>query len=89
MDPFKDLFKVRRKSNYDVRLNVMDDRKNLGNNYRENVLVNSISKYIQRNDMMHDFVILVQHSIADLIDAVSSLKVYKSYTIKKNDKKVR
>lgn len=89
MDPFKDLFKVRRKKNYDARLTVMDDRKNLGNDYRKNVLKNSISKYIQRNNVMNDFVMFIQHSIADLIDAVSTVRVYKSFTIKKNDKKVR
>lgn len=89
MNPFKDLFKVRRKKNYDARLTVMDDRKNLGNDYRGNVLKNSISNYILRNDVMNDFVMMVQHVIADLIDSVSSIKVYKSYTVKKNDKKVR
>ena len=89
MNPFKDLFKVRRKRNYDVRSSIMDDRKNLGNDYRTNVLKNSISRYIQKSDVMNDFIMLVQHVIADLIDAVSTVKVYKSFTVKKNDKKVR
>lgn len=89
MNPFKDLFKVRRKRNYDVRSSIMDDRKNLGNDYRTNVLKNSISRYIQKSDVMNDFIMLVQHIIADLIDAVSTVKVYKSFTVKKNDKKVR
>ena len=89
MNPFKDLFKVRRKRNYDVRSSIMDDRKNLGNDYRTNVLKNSISRYIQKSDVMNDFIMLVQHVLADLIDAVSTVKVYKSFTVKKNDKKVR
>jgi hypothetical protein len=89
MNPFKDLFKVRRKRNYDVRSSIMDDRKHIGNDYRTNVLKNSLSRYIQRSAIMNDFVMLVQHTIADLIDAVSTVKVYKSFTVKKNDKKVR
>jgi len=89
MNPFKELFKVRRKRNYDARLTVMDDRKNLSNDYRTNMLKNALSKYIQRNDVMNDFIMMVQHVLADMVDSVSTLKVYKSYTVKKNDKKVK
>lgn len=89
MDVTKNLFKVRKKRNYDVRKNILDDRKHVGNDYRENVLLNSLSRHIQRNPNLTDFLIMVQHIIADLIDSVSHLKSYKSYTIKKNDKKVK
>ena len=82
MDVTKNLFKVRKKRN-------LDDRKHVGNDYRENVLLNSLSRHIQRNPNLTDFLIMVQHIIADLIDSVSHLKSYKSYTIKKNDKKVK
>lgn len=78
------LFKVRRKRNYDVRKTAVDDRKNIGNNYRTNMLQNSISKYIFRNSTMNDFVIMVQHILADLVDSVTYLKKFKSYTTKKD-----
>lgn len=89
MNIFDNLFKVRKKRNYDVRKNILDDRKFVGNKYRENVLLNSLSRYLQRNTAMNDFLIMIQHVLADLIDSVSHLKGYKSFTIKKNDKKVK
>ena len=89
MNIFDNLFKVRKKRNYDVRKNILDDRKFVGNKYRENVLLNSLSRHLQRNNAMNDFLIMIQHVLADLIDSVSHLKGYKSFTIKKNDKKVK
>jgi len=89
MDLFSNLFKVRKVKSYESRLSAMDARKNVGNNYRTNILINSVSKYIQRNNQMNDFVIMIQHVIADWVDSVTYLKSYKSYTHKKGDKKVK
>ena len=83
--PFNRLFKSRQPKLYSVRRTAVDSRKNLGNNYRENVLKNSISPYIFRNVIMNDFVVLIQNVLADLIDSVKFLKGYKSYTTKKDD----
>ena len=38
---------------------------------------------------MNDFVNLIQDTIADWVDSVNYLKIYKSYTMKKDDKKIR
>lgn len=89
MDLLSNLFKVRKIKSYDSRLTVMDSRKNVANDYRSNILINSISSYIRRNDAMNDFVIMIQHVIADWVDSVTYLKTYKSYTHKKGDKKVK
>lgn len=89
MDLFSNLFRVRKVKSYDTRLSAMDTRLHEGNNYRDNMLVNSISKYIQRNDTMNDFIVLIQHVVADWVDSVTYLKAYKSFTIRKNDKKVK
>lgn len=89
MDITNNLFKVRKKKNYDVRKSILDDRKYVGNKYRENVLLNALSRHVQRNGALSDFLIMVQHVIADMIDSVSYLRSYKSYTIKKDDKKVK
>lgn len=87
--PIENLFKVRRKRNYDVRKTAVDDRKNSGNIYRNNMLQNSISKYIVRNPAMNDFIVMVQHILADLVDSVTHLKGYKSYTTKKDDTRLK
>lgn len=84
----QNLFKSRKVNLYSIRKTAVDDRKHLGNDYRENVLKNSISPYIFRSAVMNDFVILLQHTVADLLDAVRFLKGYKSYTTKKDDPNV-
>ena len=89
MDLFSNLFKVRKVKSYDTRLSARDERLHKGNDYRENMLINSVSRYIQRNDTMNDFIVLIQHVVADWVDSVTYLKAYKSFTIKKNDKKVK
>lgn len=83
------LFKSRKQRNYSVRKSAVDNRKNLGNTYRDNMLTNSLSSYITRNTYMNDFVIFVQQVLADLVDTVGTLKAYKSYTVKKDDSRVR
>jgi len=87
--PIENLFKVRRKKNYDVRKTAVDNRKHVNNNYRENMLQNSISKYIFRNSVMNDFVAMIQHILADLVDSVTYLKGFKSYTTKKDDTRLK
>ena len=87
--PIDNLFKVRKKRNYDVRKTAVDDRKNVGNTYRDNILLNSISKYIVRNAAVNDFVIMIQHVLSDLVDSVTYLRGFKSYTTKKDDIKLK
>ena len=53
------------------------------------MLKNSISPHIWRNSRMSDFIRFSQEVLADLVDAVNHLKIHKSYTMKKNDKKIR
>jgi hypothetical protein len=89
MSIFDNLFKVRKKKLYDYKASAMDGRKHNGNNYRTNMLINSISSYIRRNNTVNDFVIMVQHVVADWVDSVGYLKSYKSFTVKKGDKKVK
>lgn len=89
MSIFNKLFKSRKKRLYSIRENAFDDRKNLGNDYRSNILKNSISSHIWRNNQMNDFINLIQDTVADWVDSVNYLKIYKSYTMKKDDKKIR
>lgn len=89
MSLFQGLFKSRRRKLSEARNTVFDDRKNLGNDYRRNMLKNSISTYIWRNNQMNDFIAFIQEVLADLVDSVNHLKIHKSYTMKKNDKKIR
>ena len=85
----QNLFKSRQRRDSDVRKTAVDNRKNLGNDYSQNVLRKSMSAYIFRNNAMNDFVILIQKTFSDLINAVAYLKGFKSYTTKKEDKRFR
>jgi hypothetical protein len=83
------IFKSRRVKIYQVSRQFSDDRKNLPNNYRINILKNSISSHIFRNNQMFDFIIYIQEVVANWVDSVNVLKVFKSYTVKKDDKNIR
>tara|TARA_R110002074_G_scaffold115826_6_gene246836 strand:- start:1637 stop:1909 length:273 start_codon:yes stop_codon:yes gene_type:complete len=83
------IFKSRRVKIYQVSRQFSDDRKNLPNNYRINILKNSISSHIFRNNQMFDFIIYIQEVVANWVDSVNGLKVFKSYTVKKDDKNIR
>lgn len=85
MKGINNLFKSRQIPLYSIRRNALDDRKYESNKYRDNILKNSVSSYIFRNRAMNDFIISIQHVLADLIDTVTYLKKYKSFTTKKND----
>ena len=85
----QNLFKSRQRKDSEVRKSALDNRKDLGNEYSQNVLRNSMSEYIFRNNTMNDFVILIQKTFSDLINAVAYLKGFKSYTTKKEDKRFR
>ena len=89
MGILSNLFKVRKVKSYDQRLSIMDKRLHEPNEYRTNILSNSLSRYIQRNDTMYDFITMMQHVVADWVDSVTYLKAYKSYTVRKDDKKVK
>jgi len=89
MNIFSNILKVRKVKSYDTRLSIMDQRLHEGNDYRANILSGSISKYIQRNDTMNDFITMIQHVVADWVDSVTYLKMYKSYTVRRNDKKIK
>ena len=83
------LFKSRRVKVYQVSEGVADKRKNLPNNYRTNILKNALSSHIFRNNQMFDFISYIQFVVANWVDGVNSLKVFKSFTVKKDYKNVR
>lgn len=83
------LFKSRRVKIYDFKKEAIDERLHVGNDYRSNMLKNSLSKHIQRNVSLLKFIEFVQDILADAVDGVNYLKGYKSYTTKKGDKRVR
>lgn len=93
MQPIKKLtdglFNVQRQSVYDATNSVKDDRKNLGHNYSGDMLLRNVSQMLIKNDYLRDFLLLLQSTLAMYVDSVTYLRIYKSYTVKKNYKNVR
>lgn len=83
------LFKSRRVKIYDVSREILDERKHEPNPYSNNILKNSISPHIHRNSHMSDFITLIQGAVAMLVDGVTHLRVFKSFTVRKDYKKVK
>lgn len=83
------LFKADKESLYDFQHTIKDNRKNLGRNFTKDLLFINISRSIYRNAYMKDFVLLLQNILVKYVYAVTYLKIYKSFTVDKNYKKVR
>ena len=83
------LFKADKESLYDFQHAVKDNRKNLGRNFAKDLLFMNISRSIYRNAYMKDFVLLLQNILVKYVYAVTYLKIFKSFTVDKNYKKVR
>jgi hypothetical protein len=83
------LFGANKKSIYDVQSQIKDDRKNLGRNFAKDIIFRNTSSSISRNAYVKDFIILLQDILVKYINAVTYLKIYKSYTVGKAYKKVK
>lgn len=83
------LFKSNLESIYDAQTQINDDRKNLGRDYSNDLIFRNISPSLLRNVYLKDFIVLLQFIMVKYIDTVTYLKIYKSFTLDKNYKKVR
>lgn len=88
-DLTNNLFKGKRVGVYQFSKKVADDRKHLPNSYRINILRNALSSHIFRNNQMWDFISYIQDIVANWVDGVNAVKVFKSYTVKKDYKNIR
>jgi hypothetical protein len=74
---------------YSATESVKDNRLNTGHDYSKDMLTRSISAVLLNNTYLNDFILLIQNALVKFVDAVTQLKVYKNYTVKKDYKKVR
>ena len=87
---FKDLLVYKRKRLYKIAKHRRDDLKNTKYDYKQNgLLQNQLSKFIQRNQTMRDFISVVNDYIVVLLDQVRYLKNYKNFTVEKDDETAR
>jgi hypothetical protein len=48
-----------------------------------------LSKHIQRNQTMREFILFLDDAILNMLRGIRFLKVYNNYTVKKDDKNTR
>jgi len=87
--PFKDLLVYRRKKIYDIAKHRKDDRLNTGYDYKDKLFNLMVSKHILRNQNMREFMLFLNDYFYNIIKGVKYLKVFKNYTIEKDDTNVR
>lgn len=90
MNVFKGLFVYRKSRVYDAAKSRKDSRLNTGNLYFEDRFITKmLSRHIIRNATMREFLVFIDDQLFALLKGVRTLKGYKNYTVKKDDKYVR
>ena len=87
--PFKDLLTYKRKKIYDIAKHRKDIRLNLGYDYKDNLVNKMSSNHIQRNQTIREFMLFINDYFYNIIKGVKYLKVFKNYTVEKDDINVR
>lgn len=88
-DILEGLFKNTKISIYDATDSAKDDRKNTGYDFSQDLMHKNLSPLLFKNEYLANFINLIQLPIIKFINTVTTLRVYKSYTVKKDYTKVR
>jgi hypothetical protein len=88
-DMLDGLFKNTKISIYDATDSAKDDRKNTGYDFSQDLMRKNLSPLLFKNEYLANFINLIQLPIIKFINTVTTLRVYKSYTVKKDYTKVR
>jgi hypothetical protein len=83
------LFKSTEISIYDATDSAKDNRKNIGYDFSQDLMRKNLSPLLFKNEYLANFINLIQLPIIKFINTVTTLRVYKSYTVKKDYTKVR
>ena len=87
--PFKDLLQYKRVKVYDVTKHRKDSRLNTGYDYKDKLFNLMASKHIQRNQTIREFMLFLNDYFYNIIKGSKYLKVFKNYTVEKDDTNVR
>lgn len=89
MSLFTGLFRYKLIKKYNLTKTMNDRRRNEGRDYSKDLLKNSLSKHIQRKDIMKDFLGFIQDIFVENIKAVTKLKLFKAYSMPKDYDRVK
>lgn len=86
---FKDLKVYKRKRLYKIAKHRKDDLKNTRYDYDNILLQNQLSRFIQRNQTMREFLGFINDIIINLLHQVRYLRNFKNFTVEKDDDRTR
>lgn len=86
---FKDLLVYKRKRLYKIAKHRKDDLKNTRYDYDNILLQNQLSRFIQRNQTMREFLGFINDIIINLLRQVRYLRNFKNFTVEKDDDRTR
>ena len=86
---FKDLKAYKRKRLYKIAKHRKDDLKNTRYDYDNILLQNQLSRFIQRNQTMREFLGFINDIIINLLRQVRYLRNFKNFTVEKDDDRTR
>lgn len=89
MSLFTGLFRYKLIKKYNLTKTMNDRRRNEGRDYSKDLLKNSLSKHIQRKDIMKDFLGFIQDIFVENVKAVTKLKLFKAYSMPKDYDRVK
>ena len=85
MNLFYGLFKYKIVKKYDITKSANDIKLNRGRDYSKDLLTKSLSRHIQRNEIFRGFLGFVQDAFVENVKTVSKLKLFKAYTVNKDE----
>jgi hypothetical protein len=89
MGLFDGLFRYKRAKIYNLTKTMNDRRANEGRDFSKDLLVNSLSRHIQRKDLMQNFIGFIQDIFVENIKTVTRLKLFKAFSMPKDYDKVK
>jgi len=89
MNLYEGLYRYKIIKKYSLTKTMNDQRKNQGRDYSKSILRNALSKHIQRNDTLTDFISFIQDLFVENIKTVSKLKVFKAFSVNKDEWRVK
>lgn len=89
MSIFQGLFKYKKTRQYDLTKTLNDRRANEGRDFSKDLLVNSLSRHIQRSDKMQNFLGFIQDIFVENIKTVTKLKLFKAFSMPKDYDRVK
>jgi predicted RNA-binding protein with EMAP domain len=87
---FNNIRAYKRKRLYKIAKHRRDDLKNIRYDYDKNgLLKNQLSRFIQRNQVMREFLGFIDDMMTNVLRQVRYLRNYKNFTVEKDDDRTR